>query len=55
MDFLNNVNNNGNYLRRTIYEELKNHEIFSNCRGRGLRNSLKYKCHNQHLFGVSLT
>ena len=54
-NFLNNVNKNGNYLRRTIYEELKNHEFFSNVRGRGLRNSLEYKCDNQHLFGVALT
>ena len=54
-NFLKNVNKNGEYLRKIIYEELKNHEFFSNVRGRGCRNSFEYKCNNQHLFGVALT
>ena len=38
-----------------MYEELNNHEFFSNIRGRGLRNSLEYNCENKHLFGIALT
>jgi adenosylmethionine-8-amino-7-oxononanoate aminotransferase len=53
--FLNNVKKNGKYLRETLYQELKNHEFFSNIRGRGLRNSLEYNCTNKHLFGIALT
>lgn len=53
--FLEKVNNNGAYFRNTLIQELKNHEFFHNVRGRGLRNSLEYKCKNQHNFGVALT
>lgn len=53
--FLQNVVKNGNYLRNTIANELRNHDFFSNIRGRGLRNSLEYRCNNNHLFGIALT
>ena len=53
--FLSNVTKNGNYLRKTLFDELKNHEFFKNIRGRGLRNSLEYRCKDKHLFGVALT
>lgn len=53
--FLFNVIKNGNYLRNTLHDELKNHEFFKNIRGRGLRNSLEYNCKNKHLFGIALT
>lgn len=53
--FLDNVKKNGDYLRNTLYQELKNHEFFLNVRGRGLRNSLEYNCENKHLFGIALT
>ena len=53
--FLNNVQKKGNYLRKTLKEELGNHEFFSNVRGRGLRNSLEYNCKDKHLFGIAMT
>ena len=53
--FLKNVRDKGNYLRKTLEEELKNEPFFKNVRGRGLRNSLEYQCKNNHLFGQILT
>ena len=53
--FLSNVVKNGNYFKDIINNELGNHEFFSNIRGRGLRNSLEYRCENKHLFGIALT
>ena len=52
--FLNSVYIKGNFLRKTLNDELKNNEFFFNVRGRGLRNSLEYKCDNNHLFGTLL-
>ena len=42
------------HLRKTIKEELKNHEFFKDVRGRGLRNSFEYRCENDNLFGKHL-
>ena len=53
--FLNNVQKKGEFLRNTLHEELKNHDFYFNVRGRGMRNSLEYKCENNHLFGCALT
>ncbi len=53
--FLKDVIKKGNYLRKTLNDELGNHEFFSNVRGRGLRNSLEYNCSNRHLFGIAMT
>ena len=49
--FLNSVNIKGNFLRQTIFSELKNSEFFYNVRGRGLRNSVEYNTPNNSLFG----
>jgi len=53
-DFLRRVNDKGVHLRKTIKEELKNHEFFRDVRGRGLRNSFEYRCENDNLFGKHL-
>ena len=53
-EFLYDVNEKGKYLRNVIDRELKNHEFYFNVRGRGLRNSIEYKCHNQNQFGLNL-
>ena len=53
--FLTKVNNNGNYFRKTLEQELASNEFFKNVRGRGLRNSLEYHCPENHLFGLALT
>ena len=44
----------GNFLRKTIYDELKNYSFFKNVRGRGLRNSFEYNTTNNSLFGYFL-
>ena len=54
-NFLSRVQNNGKYLRQVLTNELSGFEFFSNVRGRGLRNSLEYKCKNNHLFGVAMS
>ena len=54
-NFLYKVKSNGEYFRSTLFNELKNHDFFDNVRGRGLRNSLEYKCKNRHNFGIALT
>ncbi len=53
--FLKKVQDNGNYLRKIVNEELRNSDFFFNIRGRGLRNSVEYKCKKQHLFGIELS
>ena len=53
--FLNSVIEKGEFLRKTLNDELKNHEFFYNVRGRGMRNSLEYSCNKKHLFGCALT
>ena len=52
--FLSNVYEKGFFLRDIVDCELKNNDFFFNVRGRGLRNSIEYKCENQNLFGLSL-
>jgi len=52
--FLDDVTKKGVYLRNTLNNELKSNPFFFNTRGRGLRNSLEYKCVDQHLFGLSI-
>ena len=53
-DFLEAVNEKGEFLRNTLKDELGDHPFFANVRGRGLRNSLEYRCDDQHLFGNAL-
>lgn len=53
-EFLLHVNEMGRFLRDTLKQELGSHPFFSNVRGRGLRNSIEYKCEEQHLFGLTL-
>lgn len=52
--FLNEVSKKGIFLRKIVEDELKQEEFFLNVRGRGMRNSIEYKCQNQHLFGLYL-
>ena len=52
--FLKEVNHKGNFLRKTIKDELKNMEFFFNVRGRGLRNSIEYKSDNNILFSNAI-
>lgn len=42
--FLNHINNLGEYMRETISSELSDNEIFKDIRGRGLRFSFEYSC-----------
>jgi len=53
-NFLNDVQKKGEYLRNTLNTELNGHPFFANVRGRGLRNTVEYTCHEQHLFGNAL-
>jgi adenosylmethionine-8-amino-7-oxononanoate aminotransferase len=53
-DFLNAVNEKGEFLRNKLKDELGAHSFYSNIRGRGLRNSIEYLCEEQHLFGNAL-
>jgi len=53
-DFLNDVQKKGEYLRNMLNTELGDHPFFVNVRGRGLRNSLEYRCDDQNLFGNAL-
>ena len=42
-------------MRKTLEQQLGDHPFFVNVRGRGLRFSLEYNCHNKNEFGSSLT
>ena len=53
-NFLSDVQKKGEYLRNTLNNELVEHPFFYNVRGRGLRNSVEYRCPEQHLFGNAL-
>lgn len=53
-EFLKRVDSYGNFMRKILNEELKNHDFFVNVRGRGLRFSLEYNCKNKNEFGTSL-
>lgn len=53
--FLSKVEKKGEYLRNTINDELSSNEFFFNIRGRGLRNSIEYKCQNKNAFGLKLS
>ncbi len=52
---LQNINNMGNYLKKNLINELKNHDFFFDVRGRGLRLSLEYNCINKNEFGITLS
>ena len=52
---LNHICKMGELLRDTLKQELGSHPFFANVRCRGLRNSLEYRCPNQHEFGLKLT
>ena len=43
------------YIWNGINDELKEHEFYCNVRGRGLRNSVEYKCDDVHLFSLLLS
>ena len=52
--FLKNVIDKGNFLRNTLFSELKNEDFFLNVRGRGLRNSMEYSTNDNPKFGLLL-
>ena len=52
---LNNINLQGEYMRETLFNELKNHDFFYDIRGRGLRFSLEYNCKKLDDFGVEIS
>lgn len=52
---LSSINKTGDYMRKTLVTELKNHDFFYNVRGRGLRFSLEYTCKNSNDFGKKLS
>jgi len=52
--FLDEVKKKGEYLRKTLHEELKKNEFFLNVRGRGMRNSLEYSTPNNDLFSLKI-
>ncbi|MBU1122814.1 MAG: aminotransferase class III-fold pyridoxal phosphate-dependent enzyme [Candidatus Omnitrophica bacterium] len=54
-EILNHVCKMGELLRNRINHELSSHPFFMNVRGRGLRDSVEYKCPNQNEFGIKLT
>ena len=53
--FLEDIIKKGKYLRENLSSELSKNDFYFNVRGRGLRNSLEYKCKNQNAFGVTLS
>lgn len=53
--FLDHVHELGNYMQQTLYDELKNLDIFRDIRGRGLRLSFEYKCDDNVEFAKKLT
>jgi adenosylmethionine-8-amino-7-oxononanoate aminotransferase len=53
-EFLNNVCLLGEYMRKTLTNELGNHSFFYDVRGRGLRFSLEYQCQDKNKFGSKL-
>lgn len=52
--FLRKVESKGEYLRKYLHDSLEKNDFYLNVRGRGLRNSLEYKCSNNNLFGTHL-
>jgi len=52
--FLQHVQELGEYMRKSLKEELNGHPYFRDIRGRGLRFSLEYQCKNQSEFGQNL-
>lgn len=54
-EMLNQVCKMGEFLRNTLRRELDSQPFFANVRGRGLRNSLEYRCPKQKEFGLKLT
>ena len=53
-NFLKKITLKGNKIRNIINDELSNHDFFYDIRGRGMRNSLEYRCKNQNIFGQLL-
>tara|TARA_B100001540_G_scaffold316559_1_gene346743 strand:- start:397 stop:1686 length:1290 start_codon:yes stop_codon:yes gene_type:complete len=52
---LNHIVNTSKYIEKNLKSELKDHPMFKNIRGRGLRMSLEYKCKNKNKFGLKLS
>ena len=53
--FLEDVNRRARRIRQELCQCLGDHEFFRNVRGRGMRNSLDYSCHNMNLFGIQVS
>jgi len=53
-DFLEHVYLLGNYMRKSLKEELGSHPFFYDVRGRGLRFTLEYQCEEKNKFGSKL-
>ena len=51
---LNRVNKIGNYIQKTIHDELKKNPFYSNVRGRGFGISVQHNVKNQILFSEDL-
>ena len=51
---LNRVEKLGNYIQKTIHDELKQNPFFSNVRGRGFGISVQHEVKNQNLFSADL-
>ena len=51
---LDRVYRTGEHIRKTLHEELGDHEFFREVRGRGLNTAIEYACENHHLFSVKL-
>jgi len=52
--FLHEVRRKGERIRTELENALSDHEFFANVRGRGMRNSLEYRCINKNAFGQEL-
>ena len=51
---LDRVKKDGNYIQKTIKDELKENHMFSNVRGRGFGVSVQHNVKNQNLFSKDL-
>jgi adenosylmethionine-8-amino-7-oxononanoate aminotransferase len=53
-DFLANVNRLGEFMRKTLKEELESHPYYRDVRGRGMRFSLEHQCEDKNGFATKL-
>jgi len=52
--FLTKVSNKGRYMRKVLFDELKDSRVFKNVRGRGLRFSVEHKTNDNNLFSKKI-